>query len=162
MPSCHFDYASIIWSNTFSTYTDPLVALQGRAGRVILGAPKLTPTDQVLGMLHWTPMKTRWQCQRGIMMFKVAKGLAPRYLTESFTPLTESYSNTGRVTRGSTNGNFHTPSSGNDWGKRRFASHGANLWNNLPTSVKNIHELPSFKCAIKSLGKHNYPFYSPL
>ena len=37
----HFDYASTVWSGTCAKYTNPLVSLQVRAGRVILGAKNL-------------------------------------------------------------------------------------------------------------------------
>ena len=43
----HFDYASIVWSNTAAKHTKPLSTLQNRAGRIILGLPKLTSSDTV-------------------------------------------------------------------------------------------------------------------
>ena len=43
----HYHYASSVWSNADLQYTNPLQTLQGRAGRVILGVPKLTPTVDV-------------------------------------------------------------------------------------------------------------------
>ena len=157
----HFHYASCVWSNTYAKYTGPLVALQARAGRVILGAPKLTPTAQVLHDLNWTPMTARWQCQRAVMMYKVAGGLAPRYLTDCFTPLQETYSEGVRGTRGRSYRNYRPCSSGNNWGKRRFASHGAYLWNDLPPEIKSL-EFARYKSAIRSLGKCNFKFYSPI
>ena len=83
----HFDYLSTIWSNTYAKYIDPLVALQARAGRVILGVSKYTPSDVILRDLKWTPMETRWQSQRAVMMFRVARGQVPGYLSAGFTPL---------------------------------------------------------------------------
>lgn len=156
----HFDYASTVWSNTCAKYTDPLLSLQGRAGRVILGVPKLTPTEEVVRDLSWTPMKTRWNCQRAVMMFKVARGLVPRYLSDRFTSLAATNSGEGRVTRGQTQGGFRPVSSGTEWGRRRFASHGPFLWNQLPADVKATQSMTVFKSSIKKLpSRSNFTFY---
>ena len=73
----HFDYASTCWSNTATTRTKPLSNLQCRAGRVILGLPKLTSSDTVRHKLGWTSLPERWNSQRAVMMFKVAHGMVP-------------------------------------------------------------------------------------
>ena len=157
----HFDYVSTIWSNTYAKHTDPLVALQGRAGRVIIGAPKLTPTDSVLRGLKWTPMPVRWQCQRAVMMFRVARGRVPGYLSSGFDSLEESYSNTDRVTRGRSHGHFRPSPAGTEWGRRRLITHGAFLWNHLPPDVTTLVKLSHFNRALKNLVKTNYKFYTP-
>ena len=56
----HFDYASVVWSNTDKSVLDSLVSLQARAGRIILGLPKRTLSDGVIGQMRWVPVRKRW------------------------------------------------------------------------------------------------------
>ena len=151
-----FDYASTTWSNTHARYTDPLVSLQGRAARMIVGANR---TEEALGVLKWTSVTERWNSQRAVMMFKVAYGLVPEYLSCGFTKLDECYSEGDRVTRGRAHGNFRPCPSGNEWGRRRLAHHGVHLWNSLPTVIKVCDTIDQFKSAINGLVKQNFKFY---
>ena len=157
----HFDYASIVWSNTAARYTNPLKSLQARAGRIILGLPRLTDSDTVLGKLGWTSLPARWDSQRAVMMFKVARRMVPEYMRESFMALSSSssYTANNRVTRGSASGNFQVSESVTEWGRRRFASHGAFLWNELPLNIKCIENLSHFKGAIKTHIRRGQSFY---
>lgn len=158
----HFDYASIVWSNTYAKHTESLKSLQARAGRIILGLPRLTPTEEVLRILGWTPVADRWQCQRAVMMYKVATNQVPGYLSRSFTSLAKSYSASGRVTRGATECNFQvSQASKTDWGKRRLVSHGVFLWNGLPAEVKAAKSNQSFKHQVNKLARDGFDFYQP-
>ena len=85
------------------------------------------------------------------MMFKVANGQAPKYLTDSFTLLSESNSGCGRVTRGQTPGNLKPSAAGTELGRRRLASHGSNQWNALPDAVKVTQSTNVIKSAVKTL-----------
>ena len=38
----HFDYASTVWSNTSAKFINPLINLQKRAAKLILGEPRLS------------------------------------------------------------------------------------------------------------------------
>lgn len=157
----HFDYASIVWSNTHAKYTDRLASLQARAGRIILGLPRLSSSERVLRTLEWIPMKDRWNIQRAGMMFKVAQKKVPDYVSDGFTPLSEAYADSGRESRGSSSGNFvPCKSQGNtEWGRRRFVSHGVFLWNQLPDELKSIQKDRNFKVRLENLSKGGLKFY---
>ena len=157
----HFDFSSTIWSNTCATYTKPLVKLQARAGRIILRAPRLTPSDQVLRDLKWTSITERWHCHRAVMMYKVAKGLVPRYLSNGFVPLSQSYGDGGPRTRGRDSGNFQvTEGTTNEWARRRLVTHGVFLWNDLPPNIKAANSITSFKTSVHNLAKRSFKFYN--
>jgi hypothetical protein len=152
----HFDYASIVWSNTNSKYTDPLVSLSKRAARVIWGAKN---SEEAFRELRWEGMTVRWTCQRAVMMYRVSRGLVPPYFANRFTSLIER--NPARpVTRGQTQGNFSPCLSGNEWGRRRMASHGVFIWNDLPAATKGCDTLLSFKCNLKKLSREKHKFYT--
>ena len=156
----YFDYASTVWSN--ANGTGQLSTLQARAARIILGLPKRANGEVALRGLKWIPMTDRWNCQRAVMMFKVANGLVPEYISEAFTPLSDSYAESGRASRGSDSGNFRPcPSIGKtEWGRRRFASHSVFTWNKLPPALKHETKLSRFKSGVKSLAKSGYTFYT--
>ena len=158
----HFGYSSIVWSNTFARLTNPLCKLQARAGRIILGLPSETSSETVLRKLGWLSLPDRWNIQRAAMMFKVARGLAPSYLTNGFTAMSaERPADTSRGTRGSDAGNFLPPKSDTEWGRRRFASHGVFLWNGLTPEIKAADTILNFKNRIKKYVKDGHNFYSP-
>ena len=156
----HFNYASIVWSNTCASYTSPLDILQARAGRLILGLPKLTSKETVLGKLGWSSLSNRWDSQRAVMMFKVAQGLAPEYLTASFTPISADYVEGDVETRGSEAGNFKVKDSATECGRRRFTSHGAFLWNKLSPDLKGAKNVSDFKTRLKHAVRTGEKFYS--
>lgn len=137
------------------------MALQARAGRMILGCPKLTPSKQVLDRLKWRPLSDRWDCHRANMMYKVVHENVPQYMITKFNSLRNIYSNSGRQTRGSLRGNFEPPKSENEWGRRRFCSHGVFIWNNLPNDLKEPQVTESsFKKKLNStMYKDNFKFY---
>ena len=95
------------------------------------------------------------------MMYRVSRGEVPEYLASNFTPLVESYSESERVTRGKTQGNFQPGRVGKEWGKRRFSFHGALLWNKLPPKLKAVDKIGQFKSAILKLAREGFKFYSP-
>lgn len=152
----HFDYVSTAWSNTYARYTSPLISLQGRAARIIMGS---NHTDEALRDLKWIPMADRWLYHRAVMMHRVTRGLVPAYLSRGFTKLAESNSDDRRVTRGQTEGNLRPCPSGNEWGRRRLAHHGTYLWNSLPSHSKSLDKLPEFKSQLKLLIRNKFQFY---
>ena len=152
----HFDYASIAWSNTDAKYTDPLLALQRRAARVILG---VSTSEGILRDLKWIPMDVRWTIQRATMVFKISRNLVPGYMAQRFESLSETYSGSGRITRGRSEGNYQPCVSGTNWGRRRLASHGVFIWNGLPGSVKALQTIKKFISALKNLAFTDFKFY---
>ncbi len=59
----HFDYCSQMWSNSTKLVLDPIIKLQKSGGRILIGAPRLTPTKHVFKELKWTDISSRWQQQ---------------------------------------------------------------------------------------------------
>ena len=158
----HFDYASTVWSNASAKYIRPLTNLQRRAAKIILGLPRLSSGDEALMRLQWTSMTDRWHCHRAVLMFRVAHKMVPRYISDSCTALSEYYHESGVRTRGCASGNFRAQcSSGTEWGKRRLASHGVYLFNNLPSECKAARTIGAFKRMITSLGRSGFNFYVP-
>ncbi len=80
----HFDYCSQVWRNSTKSVLDPIINLQKRGGRMLIGAPILMPTEHVFKELKWTDISTQWQQQKLCMVFKISKGDAPEDMLNYF------------------------------------------------------------------------------
>ncbi len=80
----HFDYCSQVWSNSTKSVLDPIIKLQKRSGRMLIGAPRLTPTEHVFKELKWTDISTQWQQHKLCMVVKISKDDAPEYMLKYF------------------------------------------------------------------------------
>ncbi len=76
----HFDYCSQVCSNSIKSVLDQIIKPQKRGGRMLMGAPRLTPRENVFKELKWTDISTWWQQQKLCMVFKISKGDAPEYM----------------------------------------------------------------------------------
>ncbi len=83
--------------------------------------------------------------RKAIMVFKNINNLAPRYMLDMFTKISETHC---RVTRASNRQDLHLLC-----GKHKvlytdsFAYSGAIIWNNLSPSIRNCSNLNQFKSA---------------
>ncbi len=138
----HFDYCSQVWSNASKTTLDTLVKLQKRGGRMLVGAPKRTPTVEVFRELKWTSITTRWQQQKLAMVYRVSKDDGPEYMKDYFTEVNDTHK---YETRMATNGSYTLPKVSNDSGKRTFKYSGAREWNLLPESIRKSEARTIFR-----------------
>ncbi len=138
----HFDYCSQVWSNRTKSVLDPIIKLQKRGGRMLIGAPRLTSTEHVFKELKWTDISTRCQQQKLRMVFKISKGDAPEYMLSYFE---EVKNLDNHNTQMAASGRYTLSKINNDSGKRIFCYSGAQCWNKLPTHVRKSQNKNSFK-----------------
>ncbi len=58
---------------------------------MLIGAPRLTPTEHVFKELKWTDISTQWQQQKLCMVFKISKGDAPEYMLNYFEEVKKNF-----------------------------------------------------------------------
>ncbi len=138
----HFDYCSQVWGNANKTTLNAIVKLQKRAGRMLVGVPKRTPTVQVFKELKWTEITTRWRQQKLSMVYKVSKENGPAYMTDYFQEANNIHIYS---TRFATNGSYTLPKAKTDNGQRTFQYSGAAEWNKLPESIRKSENRNVFK-----------------
>ncbi len=124
----HFDYCSQVWSSSTKSVLDPIIKLQKRGGRNIIGAPKLTPTEHVFKELKWTDISTLWQQQKLCMVFKISKGDVLEYMLNYFEEVNNLHNHNTRM---AASGGYTLPKINNDSEKRTFHYSGAQSWNKL-------------------------------
>ncbi len=95
--------------------------------------------------LKWMSITDCNKYRKATMVFKSINNLAPRYMSDMFTKISESHC---RVTRASNRQDLYLPGD-----KHKvlytdsFAYSGAIIWNNLSPSIHNCSNLNQFKLA---------------
>ena len=129
-----------------NTLLDKLQYVQNSAARLVTLSKKHDHITPVLFNLHWLPIYYRINYKIILFTFKALHGLAPSYicnLISKYKPV--------RCLR-SADKMLLTSSSYNlkSYGYRSFQVSAPVLWNSLPTSIRNIDCLTSFKRELKT------------
>ena len=129
------------WQSTKSCST--YVQCSGKNSHPNCKSDHITP---VLRQLHWLPISQRIAYKILLLTFKALHGLAPQYISK-FIKLQV----TDCSTRQTDTNRLHQPvMRAPTFGDRAFVSAAPNLWNKLPSSVRKIKKLTSFKKEIKT------------
>ena len=137
-----FDYGCIIWSRCSVANTSRLLKLQKRAARIILRCDILTPSENMFNELQWLSFPKRVQYHTIAMMHK-----APAFISNMFIKTSDIHD---RCLRSSDYNELRVPFSKTRYYENSFSVNGAKLWNSLPTNIKQISNINSFKNAVMS------------
>ena len=122
-----------------------LQLLQNCAARLLTFTKKTTHISPVLRSLHWLPIEKRVAFKILLLVYHTLNKSAPTYLQSILSPYVPA-----RTLRSSTSNNLKIPRVKHSWGERSFSFIGPKLWNELPTSIRNIPSLDTFKTSLKS------------
>ena len=81
------------------------------------------------------------------MVYKALNGLAPEYISDVFTKVSESHV---RNLRSVDNDLLRVPSSRTSYYENSFTISSAKLWNELPLDIRSISALNTFKNTLKA------------
>ena len=130
-----------------------LQSVQNAAARLVTLSRKYDHITPMLLDLHWLPVTECIKYNILLLIFKSLHDLTPSYIAEMITRY-----NPPRALRSSSklllnNVGFRVKS----YGHRSFAVCGPELWNALPSSIRTISNLSSFKSELKTfLFKSNF------
>ena len=125
---------------------DKLQHVLNSAARLVTLSKKHEHITPVLRYLHWLPIKYRINFKILLLTFKVLHGLAPVYLSDLVTVYKPN-----RTLRSSKELLLVTPSYNlKSYGYRSFSVSAPVLWNSLPSSIRDITCLTSFKRELKT------------
>ena len=141
------DYGCLIWGRCSKTNTLRILKLQKRAARIILKADITTPSQSMFSELNWLIFPKRVQYHSGTMVYKALHGLAPEYIVDLFTKVSDSHS---RHLRSVDNELLRVPSSKTNMFENSFTITAAKQWNELPLEVRNSSSLNAFKNSLKT------------
>ena len=136
----YLTYCCCVWHFCSKTVSDRLQRVQNYAMRVILKKPPRTSSSTCLQSLGW---QTLYHHRCLLLLCQVKRCLlkiSPSYLTSLFLT-NEQFGYT--CTRG--RDKIHISRPRTEFGRRTFSFKGAQLYNTLPSTARQIKTLPAFK-----------------
>ena len=150
------EYSDVVFDNCTTECKDLLESLQKRAGKIVTGAIRGTPSNLLYAELSWETLQTR-RTKHEIMLFsKITHNNVPSYLSDHLpAPVHE------RTRYNLRNQNDITlyPSRTNIFNES-FSPRMTRTWNNMDDRVKQITDSSSLRRHLNSTaGKKNSYYY---
>ena len=123
-----------------------LQRIQNSAARLVTLSKKHEHITPILKELHWLPVKQRIIYKLMLMTYKSLHGKAPNYISELIIvkePVRTLRSNVSTILHRTT---VNTVT----YGERAFSHAAPELWNELPSRIRNSDTLDSFKKSLKT------------
>ena len=89
LPIMH--YGCLIWGRCTKTNTLRILKLQKSVSRIILSAGMTTPSQNMFSELNWLTFPKRVQYHSCSMVYKAINDLAPEYISDIFTKVSDSH-----------------------------------------------------------------------
>ena len=124
------------------------IRIQNAAARLIFGESKFCHITPLLKSLHWLPVKQRVKFKILLLTFKAIHGCSPQYITDLITirqPTKYSLRSQATIELERPKGKFLAT-----LGDRSFTAAAPKLWNNLPSEIRNVKTINSFKSSLKT------------
>ena len=141
------DYALFAWSGLSDGDLNRILLLQKRAVRVVTDSKWDAPSKPLFRRLGWMTIKQRVKYQRSFLMYKCLSGLAPNYLTDLFQYTEPNHQYALRSINNILQ--LIVPKAKTEQFKSSFSYAGASTWNKLPSTIKCVSSLESFKLLAK-------------
>lgn len=122
-----------------------LQRIQIAAARLVTGTPRFCHATPMLFHLHWLSISYRIKFKILLLTFKCLHGSAPNYLTELIRIKLQPGTLVGQRSLCYPSHLVLRPV-----GDRAFQSATLYLWNALPSTIRNIKTLDTFKTAVKT------------
>ena len=143
--SSRLDYCNSLINNIAKQDLSKLQRVQNCLARVILRAPRFSPSLPLLKQLHWLPVNYRIKFKLCTLTFRALAIHQPPYLASLLH-----FSNIPRQLRSSTSQQLSIPRTKLNLGKRAFSVAAPIIWNELPTTLKSYESLASFRKNLKT------------
>ena len=145
----YFRYCCPVWGSCGSTAINELQKLQNRAARIVTNSRYDASAKPIIKKLGWHTVSEIIQMETLSMVYKSINDLAPTYLTEMFSRLSDTCKRELRNTRS----DLEIPMRKSANGQKCFSYKGATMWNRLSLESKLSPTLKTFK---KSIANHAF------
>ena len=135
----HINYASPAWDGCAEDHKNRINSIYRRAAKLILFKEEID-TESKLKQLGFLSMKDQLFYNKAILIFKILNHEAPSYLRVLLSEATSRYGSL----------NLIKPFARIDIFQTSLAFSGADTWNKLPTEIKSIKCITSFKRNLKN------------
>ena len=138
------DYANALLGGAPKFLIGRLQRVQNAAARVVTKTRKYDHISEKMKELHWLPICNRIKYKINLITWKALNGQAPKYITELLE--------TGEINlRSNNNKLLHIPKTNLvSQGDKAYAKVAPVLWNSLPTTLRSMDKLTSFKKGLKT------------
>ena len=144
----HLDYANSILGGLPKSTIDKMQAVQNMAAKITLGKRKYDSATSCLVQLHWLPIRSRIEFKIVSLVHKCLHGEASPYLTRMIE-----YKQPGRrglQSQHDTTRLLVPKTSKKTFAARSFSVLGPELWNKLPSTIREIDNYARFKKELKT------------
>ena len=139
------DYCNSLINNIAKQDLSKLQRVQNCRARLVLRAPRFSPSLPLLKQLHWLPVNYRIKFKLSTLTYRALAIHQPPYLASLLH-----FSNVPRQLRSSTSQQLSIPRTKLNLGKRAFSVAAPIIWNELPTTLKYCESLASFRKNLKT------------
>lgn len=144
--SSQLDYCNAVFAGCNKSVLKSIQLIQNAAARLVCRKRKWEHISPVLHDLHWLPVADRLTFKVAIHVFNSIHGLNPPYL---YLPALAEVPGR-RALRSSDRGDLIVPRSFTaTYGPKTFFYSGPKIWNSLPSDLRSIPDLSSFKHKLK-------------
>ena len=147
----HLYYGITAWGNAHATHIQRLTLLQKRAIRIVAHAPFLAHTQPLFASLKILRLNEMYMYQSAIFMYLCQHLLLPSSLLELYS-LNNHFHNYN--TRSANN--YHLPKSHTSFFQRSIIYNGPQLWNSLPSAIRDSKSVNVFKNRYKTFLLNSY------
>ena len=133
------DYCNSILYGISEKLLHELQLFLNAAAKTIVGLYKYDHIGDTLKDLHWLPVRFRIRYKLLLLVYKCLNSMGPYYLCEML-----SYCNYGH------NIVLNEPYVKTTYGARAFCKAGPQLWNSLPSEIRECSSLETFKSRLKT------------
>ena len=141
-----FDYGCLIWSKANTVDIHRITKLQTRAARIMLNEHRDKSSYEMLRTLNWLAFPVRCKYFIGLLIFKAINNLTPSYISDLIT----FSSNNTYVLRSVAKRDISHNKPNTNYLKKTFSYSGMEIWNRIPTEIRNSQNINTFKGKFKS------------
>lgn len=149
------EYGDVVFDNCTAECKQILESLQKRAGKIVTGAIRGTPSDLLYAELNWKPLEVRRSNHKIIFFSKIVHKTAPPYL--QYHQPTSVHERTHYNLR-SQNNLTPYPARTNIFSESFFPA-ATRLWNNLDDEIKQISDPNYLKSILEKNSEAQNPYY---
>ena len=143
------DYGNATLAHITDRLMDRLRSVLNASARLIYASRRTEHVTPLLRDLHWLRYPDRIDYKLAVLVYRCLQGLAPSYLADEFTRVSEIESR--RNLRSASTANLVVPRfQRKTLGGRAFPVAAAQAWNSLPSHVTSSSSLASFKRNLKT------------
>jgi hypothetical protein len=140
------DFCNSLLSGVPKASIAKLQRVQNMAAKMITKTRKYDHVTPILKSLHWLPVEYRIKFKVLLLTFRILHGLAPNYLADLMSARAP-----GRQLRSSNITILDVPRTNlKSAGDRSFSHQSSVLWNQLPSDIRAIQKLSTFKTKLKT------------